>query len=124
MANGLSVIKLRHRLGVSPYLLPAVPFAALPPVSRRVAAYRAPRRAVLGLGFSFFPQFINMAAPNLGTKSFIASARQKGAVEKVKLSHYLHVMLCLLIGDDSNMLPFFWFNFLIKPTGFPKFIND
>lgn len=93
MANGLSVIKLRqrlpHLLGVSPCLLPAVPFAALPPVSRRLAASR---RAVLGLGFSFFPQFFNMAAPNLGAKSFIASARQKGAVEKVKLSHFLHVM--------------------------------
>ncbi|XP_057765766.1 uncharacterized protein LOC130986375 [Salvia miltiorrhiza] len=83
MANGLGVIKLRHSL---PHLAGvAVTFAALPPppLSRRVAAYRAPRRAVLGLGFSFLSQFINMAAPTLGAKSFIASARQTGAVEKV-----------------------------------------
>lgn len=87
MANGLGVIKLRHRLphlaGFRP-CLPAVPFAAQPPVSRRAPAYRAPRRAVLGVGFSFLSQFINMAAPGLGAKSFIASARQSGAVEKVK----------------------------------------
>ncbi|KAL1547749.1 hypothetical protein AAHA92_16067 [Salvia divinorum] len=71
MANGLGVIKF------------AVPFAALPPLSRSFAAFRAPRRAILGAGFSFLSQFINMAAPNFGAKSFIASAREKGAVEKV-----------------------------------------
>ncbi|XVF35005.1 hypothetical protein REPUB_Repub18cG0107600 [Reevesia pubescens] len=41
---------------------------------------RLPRRLVLGLGSSFWAQYMNMAA---NSKSFIASARQKGAVEQV-----------------------------------------
>ncbi|KAI3443651.1 hypothetical protein Pfo_000316 [Paulownia fortunei] len=79
-------IKLQHRLphlaGVYP-CLPAIPLSSLPPFSRRVGGYRAARRVVLGIGVSFLSQFMNMAAGNLGAKSFIASARQKGAVEKV-----------------------------------------
>ncbi|KAK6147726.1 hypothetical protein DH2020_018638 [Rehmannia glutinosa] len=79
-------IKLQHRIqrfvGVYP-CLPAIPFSSLPPFSRRVGVYRAPRRVVLGVGVSLLSQFMNMAAGNLGAKSFIAFARQKGAVEKV-----------------------------------------
>ncbi|TXG61549.1 hypothetical protein EZV62_012912 [Acer yangbiense] len=43
---------------------------------------KSPRRLVLGLGAAFWSQFMGMAG-NVGAKSFIASARQKGAVEQV-----------------------------------------
>ncbi|KAJ0090965.1 hypothetical protein Patl1_13448 [Pistacia atlantica] len=42
---------------------------------------RAPRRLVLGLGAACWTQFFSMAS-NVASKSFIASARQKGAVEE------------------------------------------
>lgn len=51
-------------------------------VKRGVIRYRLPRRVVLGIGISFWSQLMNMAG-NFGAKSFVASARQKGAVEKV-----------------------------------------
>ncbi|KAL3829974.1 hypothetical protein ACJIZ3_018776 [Penstemon smallii] len=70
--------------------IPAITLSCLPPPpfsSGVVNSYRQqPRRAVLGIGVSFLSQFMNMAAAtgNLGAKSFIASARQKGStVEKV-----------------------------------------
>lgn len=44
--------------------------------------HRASRRIVLGLGVSFSSQFMSMAG-NSGVKTFLASARQKGEVEKV-----------------------------------------
>ena len=43
---------------------------------------RAPRRLVLGLGVSFWAQLMSMAGA-VGGSSFVASARQKGAVEEV-----------------------------------------
>lgn len=96
MANRFSTKlqrNLPHLAGVHPCLL-AVPLSSLPPFSRRVGGYRAPRRVVLGIGVSFLSQFVNMAAGNLGVKSFIASARQKGAIEKVK-SFCLCVCVCV-----------------------------
>nr|GMC92570.1 Malonyl-[acyl-carrier protein] O-methyltransferase [Ipomoea batatas] len=47
---------------------------------RRVFGYKTTRRVVLGTGFSFWSQFM---AGNLGGKSFMAYARQKGAIEQV-----------------------------------------
>ncbi|CAA0829213.1 S-adenosyl-L-methionine-dependent methyltransferases superfamily protein [Striga hermonthica] len=57
----------------------AIPFSFPTPFSRIVCRYRASRlrRLVLGIGFSL------MAAPSFGPKSFMAYARQKGAVDKV-----------------------------------------
>lgn len=46
---------------------------------------RAPRRLVLGVGAACWTQFLSMAG-SVASKSFIASARQKGAVEEVKFS--------------------------------------
>ncbi|KAE7998568.1 hypothetical protein FH972_003102 [Carpinus fangiana] len=43
---------------------------------------RAPRRLVLGLGVSFWAQLMSMAGA-VGGSSFVASARQKGAVEEI-----------------------------------------
>ncbi|KAB1209310.1 hypothetical protein CJ030_MR6G009327 [Morella rubra] len=43
---------------------------------------RAPRRLILGLGVSFWAQFMSMAG-TVGANSFLASARQKGAVEEI-----------------------------------------
>lgn len=40
------------------------------------------RRVVLGIGVSLLSQFMSMAG-NVGAKSFVASARQKGAIEQV-----------------------------------------
>lgn len=40
------------------------------------------RRLVLGIGISLWSQFMSMA-DNIGAKSFVASARQKGAIEQV-----------------------------------------
>ena len=61
---------------------------------------RLPRRLVLGLGSSFWAQYMNMAG---NSKSFIASARQKGAVERVTFS----------IFTNSSFVGFvFWVFFL------------
>ncbi|CAA3015497.1 S-adenosyl-L-methionine-dependent methyltransferases superfamily [Olea europaea subsp. europaea] len=49
---------------------------------RGVIRYRLPRRVVLGIGVSFWSQLMNMAG-SFGAKTFVASARQKGAIEKV-----------------------------------------
>ncbi|KAG8376119.1 hypothetical protein BUALT_Bualt09G0030200 [Buddleja alternifolia] len=76
---------------IYPYPAPAAINTSLPPFSRSrplVSVYmRPPRRVVLGVvGVSFFlSHFMNMSsASNLGAaKSFIASARQTGAVDKV-----------------------------------------
>ncbi|KAK6784271.1 hypothetical protein RDI58_017725 [Solanum bulbocastanum] len=40
------------------------------------------RRLILGIGVSLWSQFMSMAG-NVGAKSFVASARQKGAIEQV-----------------------------------------
>ncbi|KAK4434145.1 hypothetical protein Salat_0577200 [Sesamum alatum] len=79
-------VKLQHRL---PYIagfyhcLSAIPSSSSPRFSRTVGGYRAPRRVILGTGVSILSQFMNMAAGSLAAKSFIASARQKGDIEKV-----------------------------------------
>lgn len=46
---------------------------------------RAPRRLILGLGVSFWTQYMSMAGGSVGVggNSFIAFARQKGAVEEI-----------------------------------------
>ncbi|KAL2501361.1 S-adenosyl-L-methionine-dependent methyltransferase superfamily protein [Forsythia ovata] len=92
MAEGFG-IKLQqrvpHLVGFC-YSLPAVSscsFHTFSPqlsrvVKRGVIGYRLPRRGVLGIGVSIWSQLMNMAG-NFGAKSFVASARQKGAVEKV-----------------------------------------
>ncbi|KAM7515624.1 hypothetical protein LguiA_005207 [Lonicera macranthoides] len=49
---------------------------------KRSGLCRTNRRLVLGIGASFWGQLMNMAG-NFGGKSFIASARTKGAVEQV-----------------------------------------
>ncbi|TYK10776.1 S-adenosyl-L-methionine-dependent methyltransferases superfamily protein [Cucumis melo var. makuwa] len=41
------------------------------------------RRLILGLGISFFGPFMNMSGSLVGAKSFVASARQKNAVEEI-----------------------------------------
>ncbi|KAF9614004.1 hypothetical protein IFM89_014804 [Coptis chinensis] len=52
-------------------------------LSTKLHKWRAPpRRLFLGIGTSFFAQFINMASGS-GEKSFLASARQKGVIEEV-----------------------------------------
>ncbi|TMX04748.1 hypothetical protein EJD97_004917 [Solanum chilense] len=43
------------------------------------------RRLVLGIGISLWSQFMSMA-DNIGAKSFVASARQKGAIEQVLMN--------------------------------------
>ncbi|KAI8553549.1 hypothetical protein RHMOL_Rhmol05G0024900 [Rhododendron molle] len=62
----------------------AIDFA--PQLSRtlknRNSGRRTPRRLVLGIGAALWGQFMSMAG-NSGSKSFLASARQKGAVEQV-----------------------------------------
>lgn len=99
MGNGIGM-KLQQNRVPHPHLggvfhcLPAVSsFSSVPTVARRVGGCRESRRLVLGIGVSFLSQFINMAHPssNLAAKSFIAFARQKGAVEKVNilLFHFL-----------------------------------
>ncbi|KAM7519321.1 hypothetical protein LguiB_018283 [Lonicera macranthoides] len=62
---------------------------------------RTNRRLVLGIGASFWGQLMNMAG-NFGGKSFIASARTKGAVEQFDYG---------LVSDWGNMLLIHW-NFL------------
>lgn len=44
---------------------------------------RPHRRLVLGFGISFWTQFMSMADTNISGKRFVASARQKGAIEEV-----------------------------------------
>ena len=56
---------------------------------------RLPRRLVLGLGTSFWAQYMNMAG---NCKSFIASARQKGAVEQVHFSMFIILLLICFLG--------------------------
>ncbi|XAR67173.1 hypothetical protein NMG60_11013636 [Bertholletia excelsa] len=46
------------------------------------SGFRTPRRLVLGVGAAFWAQFISMAGFT-GGNSFLASAREKGEVEKV-----------------------------------------
>ncbi|XP_058215479.1 uncharacterized protein LOC131326642 isoform X2 [Rhododendron vialii] len=62
----------------------AIDFA--PQLSRtlknRTSGRGTPRRLVLGIGAALWGQFMSMAG-NSGSKSFLASARQKGAVEQV-----------------------------------------
>ncbi|CAK9326703.1 unnamed protein product [Citrullus colocynthis] len=41
------------------------------------------RRLILSLGISFSAQFMNMSGSLVGAKSFVASARQKNAVEEI-----------------------------------------
>ncbi|KAK3210519.1 hypothetical protein Dsin_015225 [Dipteronia sinensis] len=59
--------------------------AALKKKSERGFNLKSPRRLVLGLGVAFWSQFMGMAG-NVGAKSYIASARQKGAVEQVLMN--------------------------------------
>lgn len=69
---------------------------------------RAPRRLILGLGVSFWAQFMSMAG-TVGANSFLASARQKGAVEEVIFkssitgSHSRRVMLLLLLSLSLSL---------------------
>ncbi|KAL8120235.1 hypothetical protein AgCh_017398 [Apium graveolens] len=54
-------------------------------ISKRVCLFnhnKRPRRVVLGLGVTFWAQFLNMAG-NFGGKSFLVSARQKSEVDKI-----------------------------------------
>lgn len=46
------------------------------------------RRVVLGLGVSFWSQFMSMAG-TFGGKTFLASARQKGMIEEVIYRSYI-----------------------------------
>ncbi|XP_059634838.1 uncharacterized protein LOC132277114 [Cornus florida] len=91
MANRFG-LTLRHRLPNLAAVAPSLPSitCSIDSVSsqfskilkRRTAGYRTPRRLVLGLGAAFWVQFMSMDG-NIGGKSFIASARQKGEIEEV-----------------------------------------
>lgn len=72
----------RNLAGVNFPRLPAFTFPSVPRFSARINGFKASRRVLICAGLPFFSQFMNMAG-NLASKSFIASARQKGAVEKV-----------------------------------------
>lgn len=62
--------------------LPAFTLHSVPQYSARINGFKASRRVLISAGLPFLSQFMNMVG-NLASKSFIASARQKGAVEKV-----------------------------------------
>ncbi|CAI9100559.1 OLC1v1037685C1 [Oldenlandia corymbosa var. corymbosa] len=51
-------------------------------IKQKTHWYKLRRRAVVGLGVSFWSQFMSMAG-YLGSNSFLASARQKGVIEEV-----------------------------------------
>lgn len=61
----------------------AIDFASQLPrtLKNRISGHRTPRRLVLGIGAALWGQFMSMAGTSDST--FIASARQKGAVEQV-----------------------------------------
>ena len=59
---------------------------------------KAPRRLILGLGVSFWTQYMSMAGGSVGGNSFIAFARQKGAVEEVNLSPFIYSNVGLVSG--------------------------
>ncbi|KAL3535631.1 hypothetical protein ACH5RR_004092 [Cinchona calisaya] len=88
MANNFG-IKFQHRI---PNLAAAYSFQAscVPQLLRsdrrgRKISYRSrlQRRVVLGIGVSFWSQWMMSMAGNLGNKAFLASARQKGVIEEV-----------------------------------------
>ncbi|XP_073034300.1 uncharacterized protein [Primulina eburnea] len=72
----------RNLAGVNFSCLPAFTFISVPQFSARINGFKASRRVLIRAGLPFFSQLMNMAG-NLASKSFIASARQKGAIEKV-----------------------------------------
>ncbi|XP_076955382.1 uncharacterized protein LOC143630191 [Bidens hawaiensis] len=51
--------------------------------NKNPSSYRVPRRLVLGIGVSFWAQFMNMAGTNNNNNNIIASARTKGSVEQI-----------------------------------------
>ena len=65
-------------------------------VRRRSTEYnsgcRLNRRVALGLGASFWSQWMSTAG-NLGDKAFLASARQKGVIEEVNIP-ILQILRC------------------------------
>ena len=65
-------------------------------VRRRNTEYnsgcRLNRRVALGLGASFWSQWMSTAG-NLGDKAFLASARQKGVIEEVNIP-ILEILRC------------------------------
>ncbi|XP_047249779.1 uncharacterized protein LOC107877980 isoform X8 [Capsicum annuum] len=98
MANRFGV-KLQSRLpnlaGIYPFSVPiktptSVPCSAETQKSRVVGKKKRRafgcrnihRRVLLGIGVSLWSQFLSMAG-NVGSKSFMASARQKGEIEQV-----------------------------------------
>lgn len=104
-------IKLQHRLPVLPgvcYCYSSTPsvtsFSSVNSVSgfskKCEGGFKASRRLVVGLGAAFWAQFMNMAG-NVGANSFIASARQKGAVEQVyvflNFTAASHLLACFCI---------------------------
>lgn len=52
-------------------------------LKRWTAGGKPGRRLILGLGVSFSAQFMNMSGSLFGARSFVASARQKNAVDEV-----------------------------------------
>uniref|UniRef100_A0A5B7BEB3 Methyltransferase type 11 domain-containing protein n=1 Tax=Davidia involucrata TaxID=16924 RepID=A0A5B7BEB3_DAVIN len=93
MANRLG-FTLQHRLPILAGVYPSSPkttsftcsIDSVTQISqilkRRTGGYSRPRRLLLGFGASVWAQFMSMDG-NIGGKSFIASARQKGEIEKV-----------------------------------------
>lgn len=79
-------IRLQYRpRNLAGFNLPCLPTFAIPSVPQfaaRINGYKASRRGLISAGLPFLSQFMNMVG-NLASKSFIASARQKGGVEKV-----------------------------------------
>ena len=79
---------------------------------------RAPRRLILGLGVSFWTQYMSMAGGSVGGNSFIAFARQKGAVEEVNLSPFIYLNVGLVSGfscmfNFEDWLVLYWWNAVI-----------
>ncbi|PSS15518.1 Malonyl-[acyl-carrier protein] O-methyltransferase [Actinidia chinensis var. chinensis] len=87
MANRLG-LSLQQKIPISAgarvYHLPLPSSISITCARNRSCGYRnsTPRRLVLGIGAGLWAQFMSMAG-NIGGKSFIASARQKGEIEQV-----------------------------------------
>lgn len=81
MAN-LMCLNLQQRLPILATVYPSCSRLATTKAQRNWnSGFRTPRRRALGLGVSVWLQFMSMASAG-GSKHFIASARQKGAVEE------------------------------------------
>lgn len=84
MANRFPIILQYQRLPILAGVHPSASISCAQLLKRpkNLSSYRVPRRLVFRIGVSFWAQFMSMAGKS-DTASFIASARTKGAVEKI-----------------------------------------